>query len=75
LTQKIEDALKKLPEKYREAFVLNRIEGKTYNEIAATLGVSSKTIDYRIRQALKCLRDELKDYLPLLLTLVGNKII
>ncbi|MCD8262867.1 MAG: RNA polymerase sigma-70 factor [Tannerellaceae bacterium] len=65
LTQKIEEALEKLPQTYREAFVLNRIDGKTYNEIATTLGVSSKTVDYRIQQALKSLRIELKDYLPL----------
>lgn len=70
LTQKIEEALKKLPETYREAFVLNRIEGKTYNEIATTVGVSSKTIDYRIQQALKNLRMELKDFLPLLVGLL-----
>ena len=69
LTQKIEEALERLPQTYREAFVLNRIDGKTYNEIAATLGVSSKTVDYRIQQALKSLRVELKDYLPLLITL------
>lgn len=70
LTQKIEEAVKKLPETYREAFVLNRIDGKTYNEIAGLLGISSKTVDYRIQQALKNLRIELKDYLPLLLTLL-----
>ncbi|WP_455638954.1 RNA polymerase sigma-70 factor [Parabacteroides sp.] len=69
LTQKIEEALEKLPQTYREAFVWNRIDGKTYNEIAATLGVSSKTVDYRIQQALKSLRVELKDYLPLLIAL------
>lgn len=71
LTQKIEEALKKLPETYREAFVLNRIDGKTYNEIAVLLSISSKTVDYRIQQALKNLRVELKDYLPLLVTLLG----
>lgn len=72
LTEKVEEALGKLPETYREAFVLNRIDGKTYKEIAATLGISSKTVDYRIQQALKSLRIELKDYLPLLLTLIGH---
>lgn len=74
LTQKIEEALHKLPEAYREAFMLNRFDGKTYNEIATTLGISSKTVDYRIQQALKSLRIELKDYLPLLLTFMGHDI-
>ncbi len=77
LTQKIEEALAKLPETYRTAFVMNRIDGKTYNEIATILGVSSKTVDYRIQQALKNLRIELKDYLPILLMLkclIGYKL-
>ena len=70
LTQKIDEALARLPETYREAFILNRIEGKTYNEIAALLNISSKTVDYRIQQALKNLRVHLKDYLPLLLPIL-----
>lgn len=75
LTQKIEEVLEKLPVTYREAFVLNRIDRKSYNEIATVLGVSSKTIDYRIQQSLKILRAELKDYLPLLLALIGDNIV
>lgn len=75
LTQKIEKALIKLPKTYRDVFVLNRIDGMTYNEIATTLGISSKTVDYRIQQSLKILRIELRDYLPLLLTLIGDNII
>lgn len=71
LSRKIEEALTRLPETYREAFVLNRIDGKTYNEIAGILNVSSKTVDYRIQQSLKILRIELKDYLPLLLPLLS----
>ena len=34
------------------------------------LGVSPKTIDYRIQQALKLLRASLKDYLPLIAAFV-----
>ncbi len=66
LTERIEDAVAALPESYREAFVKNRFEQKTYNEIAQELGVSAKTIDYRISQALKKLRIALKDYLPMI---------
>lgn len=70
LMQKLEDAIKRLPEDYRNAFVMNRFDGLTYNEIAERLDVSPKTISYRITQALKILRNELKDYLPLLLWLL-----
>lgn len=70
LTRNIENALSRLPETYREAFEMNRFQNMTYNEIAQKLNVSSKTVDYRIQQALKLLRVELKDYLPLLMALV-----
>jgi RNA polymerase sigma-70 factor (ECF subfamily) len=66
----LSDAIEKLPEEYRKAFVMNRFEGKTYNEIAEVSHVTPKTIAYRITQALKILRTELKDYLPLLIWLL-----
>ena len=66
LTEKIEDAIQALPESYREDFVKNRFEQKTYNDIARELNVSAKTVDYRISQALKQLRVALRDYLPIL---------
>ena len=43
-----------------------RKAGKTRQEIAETLQVSIKTVDYRIQQSLKILRERLKDYLPIL---------
>ena len=70
LAKRIEDAVAALPENYREAFVMHRFRDMSYKEIAETLGVSPKTIDYRIQQALKQLRVDLKDYLPLLLPLL-----
>ena len=70
LAKRIEDAVAALPESYREAFVMHRFRDMSYKEIAETLGVSPKTIDYRIQQALKQLRVDLKDYLPLLLPLL-----
>ncbi|HBN43409.1 RNA polymerase sigma-70 factor [uncultured Parabacteroides sp.] len=70
LSRKIEEALLNLPVSYREAFEMNRFQNMTYNEIASRLDVSSKTVDYRIQQALKLLRVELKDYLPILLAII-----
>lgn len=64
LSKRIQEAVKTLPQSYREAFVMHRFQNKTYKEIAAQLGISHKTVDYRIQQALKLLRIELKDYLP-----------
>ena len=66
LSQKIDEAIAALPESYREAFVMHRFKGMSYKEIAEQLQVSSKTVDYRIQQALKQLRRDLKEFLPLL---------
>ena len=70
LTIRIQEAVETLPESYKEAFVMHRFKNMSYKEIAGILGVSPKTIDYRIQQALKQLRIELKDYLPFLLPLL-----
>lgn len=69
LTKRIQIALEALPKSYREAFEMNRFQKMTYKEIALQLDVSSKTVDYRIQQALKQLRIDLKDYLPILIFL------
>jgi len=66
LTARLEDALAQLPPTYREAFELHRFHDKSYKEIADALGVSPKTVDYRIQQALKRLRVVLKDFLPIM---------
>ena len=65
LLEILKKALDKMPQSYREAFIKHRFGELSYKEIAKENGVSPKTIDYRIQQALKILRVELKDYLPL----------
>lgn len=70
LAKHIEQAIKKLPPNYQEAFCMHRFKGMSYKEIASILDVSPKTVDYRIQQALKILRGELKDYLPIILLLL-----
>jgi RNA polymerase sigma-70 factor (ECF subfamily) len=67
LMEKLDQAVKGLPESYRQSFEMNRFDDLTYKEIAGKLDISEKTIAYRISQALKLLRNELKDYLPFLL--------
>jgi len=66
----LDKAIQNLPADYRSAFTMNRFENLTYNEIAEKLDVSVKTIAYRISQALKILRHDLKEYLPLLILLL-----
>lgn len=45
--------------------------GLKYKEISEELGISVNTVENHIVTALKKLRVELKDYLPLLLFLVN----
>ncbi len=71
LTEHINKAIKELPDTYRDTFTLSRFGELTNTQIATKLGVSVKTVEYRISQALKILRVRLKDYLPLLSFLFG----
>jgi len=56
--QKLENAIAKLTEAQRTAFLLNRIEGKKYKEIAEMLDISVKAVEKRMSKALASLRDE-----------------
>lgn len=56
--------LEQMPKDIRETFLMNRDRSLTHKEIAAILNVSPQTVNYRIGQALKMLRQALKDYLP-----------
>lgn len=64
LTELIEKGMEKLPPRCREIFILSRFEGKDNGKIAEMLGISKRTVELQISNALKILRIELKDYLP-----------
>jgi len=70
LENMLNKALARLPENIRLIFEKNRFEGKTYTEIAAEQNISVKTVEAYMSKALKQLRIDLKDYLPLLILLV-----
>jgi RNA polymerase sigma-70 factor (ECF subfamily) len=56
---KLENTIAALPEKQREVFLLNRIEKKTYKEIAVLLNISVKAVEKRMHQALLVMRKEI----------------
>jgi RNA polymerase sigma-70 factor (ECF subfamily) len=60
---RIEKAIINLPEKFKEAFEMNRFEGLKYQEIATKLNVSIRTVEVRISKALDMLRKSLIDVL------------
>lgn len=57
----IMNALNALPFKIRTTFILHRFQNLSYDEIASTLNISKKTVEYRIGQALEALRQALDE--------------
>lgn len=72
LELKIHQAMEKLPEQCRLVFKLSRFEELKYSEIADQLGISIKTVENHMGKALKIMREQLKDYLPLLIVLMNG---
>ena len=64
---RITEAMKTLPEQCRLVFQLSRFEELKYQEIADQLQISVKTVENHMGKALKLMREQLKDYLPLFL--------
>lgn len=58
------NALQKCSPRSREIFTLSRIDGLSNQQIADRLGLSKRTVELQISNALKTLRDELSGLLP-----------
>lgn len=56
---RLQRAISDLGEAQRTAFLMNRIDGKKYHEIADILGISVKAVEKRISGALVALRREI----------------
>ncbi len=67
LHDRIETAIRGLPDKCREIFRLSREQNLKYQEIADRLSISVKTVETQMSKALQHLRRHLADYLPGLL--------
>ena len=58
-----------LPEESRRVFMMQRMEGKKYAEIAMELGISVNTVKYHMKKTIRLLSEMLGKYLLLLLLL------
>ena len=72
---KIYEAMKVLPEQCRIVFQLSRLEELKYAEIAEQLSISIKTVENHMGKALKIMRGQLKEYLPLFLIFMKDWIL
>ena len=57
--EKLQETLSKVPDGAREVFLMNRIDGLKYREIAEMLGLSMKAVEKRMSRALAILREEI----------------
>ncbi len=69
LQTKILETVEKLPARRKQVFKMSRFEDLSYKEIASKLNISVKTVENQMGSALKFLRAELKNYLPVFLLL------
>lgn len=70
LEERIQHAMESLPEQCRLVFKLSRFEELKYSEIANQLNISIKTVENQMGKALKIMREQLKDYLPMLILIL-----
>lgn len=60
LSEQLEKILSILPPKCKEVFLLSKMHGLKYQEIAVELGISVKTIENQMGKALKLIREHIK---------------
>jgi len=60
----IQKGLEQCAPRAREIFEMSRINGLSNQQIADQLGLSKRTVELQISNALKILRTSLRDYLP-----------
>ncbi|OZI31845.1 RNA polymerase ECF-subfamily sigma-70 factor [Bordetella genomosp. 10] len=62
LNDALQRALEELPLKCRQVFIWNKIEGRTQEEIALTMGLSQSMVEKYMKRALDHLYDRLQNY-------------
>ena len=65
LNEYIDSLAEELPAQRKKIFILSKKQNYTNKEIAEELQLTVKGVEYHITKALKPLRENLKDYLPL----------
>lgn len=71
ISNMLSDSYRQMNQKVRETFILCRMKGYKHKDVAQMLGVSEKTIEFRIAKAMMVIRKYFRDYLPLLVLLMS----
>lgn len=61
LRRRLDEAMDKLPEDQREAFVMKHEEGRSYGEMAELVGMSEGAMKMRVHRARESLREMLEE--------------
>lgn len=67
----LQSALATLPPKCKEIFLLSKLQGLKYREIAGKLSLSEKTVENQMTKAIKLLRVYVAEHSFLLITVVA----
>ena len=63
----LHEHIEKLPEKRRKIYILSKIQGLSYREIAGRLNISENTVDMQMRKANAVIKEAIMQYLSLFL--------
>ncbi|MFN8255031.1 MAG: RNA polymerase sigma-70 factor [Bacteroidales bacterium] len=70
LEEKAGNILETLPDQCREIYKLNRFENLSYPEIATKLGITTGTVKTQMSRAFQRFRENLNEYLPIMIMLI-----
>ncbi len=59
---KLDALIQKMPEKRKEIFIGKKLEGKSQKELAEEFGITVKTVEYHIGEAMKFLKEEFEKF-------------
>ena len=62
LTKKLDEIVKALPQRQKEVYLMHKVDGLKYSEIAERLHISVNTIENHMSRALKTIRKKLGNY-------------
>ncbi len=65
------EKINQLPEKRKKIYMLSKLEGKSYREIAELLGISENTVDMQMRSANNAIAKAIKNYLTQLILILN----